>query len=166
MTTTSVPVPAVVEHDGMLWRPKCGATVSAREFIAARTRIFELQHESRWNPWVMDDHKAGWDAAIAAIERWTRAEPDFRPKTARQIDVWMARMDREFEAERKRRDREHEGNRKRYDPKREAARHALLEDLAYERHLLQELDEYRSGRRFPAMATDQREAEIPNKSTS
>ncbi|MDT0263421.1 hypothetical protein [Jatrophihabitans lederbergiae] len=160
MTSTTVVVGDAVEHDGLLWAPKSGATASAEEFIAARTRIVELQQRSQWNPWVMDDHEAEWDAAVEVFEQWTRAEPGFRTKTSRQVDAWMARLDREFEAKRKREDREYERNKMRYDPEREASRLALLEDQAYERYLLHQLDDYRSGRYGWGLPAEKREAEI------
>ncbi|MEO6700546.1 MAG: hypothetical protein ABI140_18365, partial [Jatrophihabitantaceae bacterium] len=160
MTNTTAPEPTVVEHDGLHWKPKSGATATAEEFVAARTRILQLQLDSHWNPWVMDDHVADWDAAVEVFEQWTRAEPEFRPKTSWQVDAWMARMDREFEAKQKRQDREHERNKMRYDPQREEARLSLLEDQAYEQYLLHQLEDYRSGRYGWGLPTEKREAEI------
>lgn len=158
--TSSVSGTTVIEHDGLLWKPTAGAIATAEEFIAARKRIRDLHADARWNPWVLEDHEAEMDAAMAVFEQWTRAEPGFRPMTSRQVDAWMARCDRESEARRRRRDREHEKNKRRYDADREQARLALLEDQAYEQHLVHELDEYRSGARFPGLTAERRQADV------
>lgn len=80
--TSSASDTTVIEHAGLLWKPTARATATSEEFVAARTRIRELHADARWNPWVLDDHKAEMDAAMAVFEQWTRAEPGFRPMTS------------------------------------------------------------------------------------
>lgn len=45
----------VLEHEGLLWKPKQGATSSAEEFLAARKLFMELHDEWTWNPWILED---------------------------------------------------------------------------------------------------------------
>jgi hypothetical protein len=44
-----------VEVDGMLWKPRRGATASSGEFIWARSLVAELHRLDAWNPWVLED---------------------------------------------------------------------------------------------------------------
>jgi hypothetical protein len=73
--------PVIVELDGMLWTPVPGARVSAEEFIAARSPIREIHQLLWWNPWLMTDRRAEYDAAWRVCGQWTRAEPDLPAKT-------------------------------------------------------------------------------------
>ncbi len=99
ITTASQPE-SVIEHDGMLWRPKRGATATAEEFIAARTLFIELHRESRWNPWVLDDRKAELEHVIQVMDQWRRAEPGDRMLTEKQLEARLAKTERERERER------------------------------------------------------------------
>jgi hypothetical protein len=56
-TTGSGPVPAgeVIEVDGLLWKPKSGATSSGEQFSRARSLLLEIHRDASWNPWVEED---------------------------------------------------------------------------------------------------------------
>lgn len=54
----------VIEHDGMLWTPRRGSTVSAERFIAARTSFIELNDDAAWNPWICDERKEDIGGAV------------------------------------------------------------------------------------------------------
>jgi hypothetical protein len=56
-TTGSGPVPAgeVIEVDGLLWKPKSGATSSGEQFSRARSLLLEIHRHASWNPWVEED---------------------------------------------------------------------------------------------------------------
>ena len=57
----------IIELDGKLWTPVPEATVTAEEFIAARSVIGEIHQSVWWNPWVME-------IALLNIRRpWRRA---------------------------------------------------------------------------------------------
>ena len=58
---TGVMPAGVIEHDGMLWKPRRGATASAEEFITARTLFIELNQDAMWNPWIRDERAADID---------------------------------------------------------------------------------------------------------
>jgi hypothetical protein len=160
VATTTAESSPTIEHDGLLWKPKPGATATAEEFVAARTLMMAIHRDARWNPWVSEDRAAELAAAMDTFGEWTRAEPGFRQKTSRQVDAWMARMDREFKTKQERRERRYERNQKQYDAAREQARLALLEDEAYEQRLTSELEGYRSGQTFPGMPAARRQADI------
>ncbi len=58
---TSVIPAGAIQQDGMLWRPRPGATASAEAFIAARTLFIELHDDAMWNPWIRDERAADID---------------------------------------------------------------------------------------------------------
>lgn len=93
---------------------------------------------------------------------WERAEPDFKPKTKRQLDAEMRRSDRDFEREQAEREARRRENLERYDPERHEARLAPLEDRAILDHQRDEIVRYRSGEAFPAMDPKRRAEEIAN----
>jgi hypothetical protein len=101
----------VIKIDGMLWKPLPGATTSAAEFSHARSLVMEILGSEAWNPWVMEDRAAEYEAALAVFGQWTRAEPGFRRKTSveRQADHerWLADLQAITKAETARRDQEH-----------------------------------------------------------
>jgi hypothetical protein len=78
-TTGSGPVPAgeVIEVDGLLWKPKSGATSSGEQFSRARSLLLEIHRDASWNPWVEEDRTQENQQATAVFEQWTRAEPGF-----------------------------------------------------------------------------------------
>ena len=146
----------VLQHEGLLWRPRPGATSTAEEFLAARARFLALHKESRWNPWVLEDYAAEMERAMAVMEQWGRAEPGHRYLTDEEIEARFADMDREHEARFAAMKRRQEQDRERYDRDREAARLALLEEQAVLGHELEDLEEYRAGTRFPKMDAEKR----------
>ena len=75
----------VIEHDGMLWKPRRGATASAEAFISARTLFIELNHEAVWNPWIRDERKADIDGAAEIMGQWQRAEPGQQTPEAQAV---------------------------------------------------------------------------------
>ena len=99
-TTGSGPVPAgeVIEVDGLLWKPKSGATSSGEQFSRARSLLLEIHRDASWNPWVEEDRTQENQQATAVFEQWTRAEPGFRQLTSEEVDAGMATWDAEFEA--------------------------------------------------------------------
>jgi hypothetical protein len=119
------------EHEGLLWKPLPGATASFDEFLAARSTMLAIQLDSIWTPWLREDRESDLQEATEIFERWTRAEPDFRPLTAAQFKRRMAKWDREFESHTEKSREAQQRRRATYDPDRAAARLALLEYQAY-----------------------------------
>lgn len=158
--TTSTGYTNVIEHEGLLWRPKRGATSTAEEFLEARDQFICLNREAHWNPWIRDERADDLERAIHVMGEWTRAEPGHRTMTKKQLEAKMALWDREFEkrqaATKQRRDKA----KARFDPERAEARLTLIERqtrLSYEQ---EELDRFLDGTRFPAMAANRRQEEI------
>ncbi|MFC5827980.1 hypothetical protein [Nonomuraea insulae] len=150
----------VIEHDGLLWKPKEGATSSVEEFLAARALFIELHDDADWNPWVLNDRAKDLERAQQIMGEWTRAEPGHRPMTKKQIDAMMARQDSEFKA-RQAADRERcDRDRLRYDPEREHARLSLLEHQSRMEFELHETAGLRDGTRFPAMDPRRRAEQV------
>lgn len=139
------------EHEGRDWMPKPGAATTADEFLTARRRFLELHQETMWNPWILEDRADEIERATEVLSQWTRAEPDHRMLTDKQIEMLLKQQDLEFEehhaAERER----FEQNSERYDPERESARLALLEQQSRLDYEMDEVKALRSGERFPAM---------------
>jgi hypothetical protein len=135
----------VIEHEGMLWRPKRGALSSADEFLAARALFIETYQDSIWNPWVLDDWAEDLNRAQQIMEEWKRAEPGHRTMTKKQWDAKMAREDREFKARQADDEKRHEHDRERYDPEREHARLSLLERQSRLEYELREISGLRDG---------------------
>ncbi|QFG23725.1 hypothetical protein [Actinomadura sp. WMMB 499] len=161
MATTSAPLPeGVIKVDGMLWKPKPGATATAEEFTAARTSFREINRDGRWNPWVLDERRAELDEAMAIMDQWTRAEPGHRRLTMKQMEARWEREDRRLERERAAADKQREARKKHYDPERAQARLSLLEDQSFFEHLQTELVAFRDGSRSPGMESIKRQKEM------
>jgi hypothetical protein len=150
----------VIEVDGLLWKPRPGASSSSEEFRRARSLILEIHRDASWNPWVNEDRAQEYEQATAVFDQWTRAEPEFRPWTAEELDAWMAARDAEFRAGVAERDRQRAARVALYDEGREQARLALLEQQAILRHHTEELDDLRERRRFPAMPEQRRREQV------
>lgn len=120
----------VIEHDGMLWKPKLGSSTSAEEFIAARTTMIEIHQDARWNPWVEADRALELEQAMAAFGTWTRAEPGHHVMTPSEVKADMAAWDREYKSRRKQEDAARRARQRQYSPEREAGRLRLLEAQA------------------------------------
>jgi hypothetical protein len=154
---TEVLPEGVIEHDGMLWKPRRGATTSAGEFIAARTLFIELNQDAVWNPWIRDERKADIDGAAEIMGQWQRAEPGHRRMSLKQWEAQQSRRDRTRERQHAKEDARRERDKERYDEQRSTARLRLIEvqsRLDYERV---ELAGHRDGTRFPAMDPTRRE---------
>ncbi len=122
----------------------------------SRNRWMEIFQETRWNPWRTEELGAEKDGTYRVMREWTRAEPDFRPMTNRQVGAMMGAMKRRHKAQQKTDDTRWEQNRQRYDPEREKARYALLEQESIHVGQVAELEAYRSGERYPRMDPDHR----------
>lgn len=99
-SATEVIAEGLIEHDGMLWKPRKGATATAEEFVAARTLFIELNHDATWNPWIRDEREADIDSAAAIIGQRQRAEPGHRHLSLKQWEAHQARRDRQREKQR------------------------------------------------------------------
>lgn len=44
-----------LEHEGLFWRAKPGATSTFEESVAARALFIDLHHDEFWNPWRMEE---------------------------------------------------------------------------------------------------------------
>jgi len=151
---------SVIEHDGMLWKPKRGATATAEEFIAARTLFVEAHRDSRWNPWVLDDREAELEHATQVMDQWTRAEPGHRMLTQKQVEARMAKLDQERERKRAKHEKERAARAAHYSQERADARLALIEHQSRLEHELAEASGFGDGSRFPLMDPKRRQEEI------
>src|SRR5689334_21872615 len=115
--TTVIPAGAI-EHDGMLWKPRRGATATSEEFIAARTSFIELNHVAMWNPWIRDERAADIDTAAEVIGQWRRAEPGLRHLSLQQWEAKQARRERRREQQRAEDGARRERDKARYDVER------------------------------------------------
>lgn len=159
-TITTATHEQVYSHDGTLWKPRPGATSTFEEFLHAQTRWLEIWQETDWNPWREEELSPGLARAEQVQAEWTRAEPDFRPLTKRQIGARMAAITRKVRAERAADEIRWEQDKSHYNPEREQARWALLEYEAILTRNHRELADHRSGSLFPAMPADKRAERI------
>ena len=126
-SATEVIPEGVIEHDGMLWKPRRGATASADDFIAARTLFIELNHDAVWNPWIRDEREADIDGAAEVMSLWQRAEPGHRHLSLKRWEAQQARRDRQREKQRTKDEARRERDKARYDEQRSTARLRLIE---------------------------------------
>jgi hypothetical protein len=159
-SATEVIPEGVIEHDGMLWKPRRGATASADDFIAARTLFIELNHDAVWNPWIRDEREADIDGAAEVMCLWQRAEPGHRHLSLQRWEAQQARRDREREKQRTKDEARRERDRGRYDEQRSTARLRLIEVQSRLDYEVTELAGYRNGTRFPAMDQKRRDQGI------
>ncbi|GAB3488277.1 hypothetical protein [Flexivirga lutea] len=159
-TTTTVIPTGAIEHDGMLWKPREGATATADEFLAARTLFIQLNHEAMWNPWIRDEREADIDCAAEIMGQWQRAEPGHRHMTIKQWEAEQTRRERAREKERAEDEARRERDKERYDEQRFNARLRLIEVRSRLDYEMAELTGYRDGTRFPAMDAKRREQGI------
>lgn len=150
----------VIEHEGLLWKPKQGATSSAEEFLTARALFIELHDDSTWNPWILKDRADDLGRAQQIMEEWKRAEPGHRTMSKKQLDAMMARWDRELKTQRAADDKRHEHDRSRYNPVHEHARLSLLECQSRLEFKLHEVSGLRDGTSFPAMNARRRADQV------
>lgn len=120
----------------------------------------DIFHETSWNPWREDELKPEVDHAERVMEEWTRGEPDWRPPTKRRIGAINAAITRKVNRAHAADEARWERDKAHYDPEREKARFALLERENLQTSFEQQLAEFRSGERFPAMQVERRNREI------
>lgn len=151
----------IIELDGKLWTPVPEATVTADEFIAARSVIGEIHQSVWWNPWVTEDRAAEYEAAWDTCGQWTRGEPDLFRKTpaeyAAELKQKMAEAEAQAAAQRDQVERDRTERAARYDPERAQARLALLEEQDMLADKARERDEIISPKVFQAMDDWQRD---------
>lgn len=149
-----------IEHQGMLWKPKHGATATAEEFLAARALFIELHEDADWNPWLREDRSADIEQALLVMDQWRRAEPGFRRMTMKQWEARQARREREYERMREAEAKAREERKQRYDEQRAHARLCLLECQARLEFEIEEVASFRDGSRFPRMQPARRDDEV------
>jgi hypothetical protein len=125
-------VPVTV--DGLAWERKPGSIVSAEEFLQARAVVADVHAAMCWNPWVLEDRAADYEAAWQAIGQWSPIDPDAHPlaleEAEAQLEQRLAEADARFEAAERQAERDRAARAASYDPEREQARLALLEGRA------------------------------------
>jgi hypothetical protein len=147
----------IIELDGELWKPAPRATVTAEEFMAARSLIKEIHESLWWNPWWMTERRAEYDAAWEACGHWTRAEPDLPSKAVdktveeyeAELEQKLAEAEAQAAAKEEQADRDRARRAARYDPERAQARLALLEEQGMLASKVRERDEIISRDMFP-----------------
>lgn len=152
--------PGVYEHEGCRWRAKPGATTTFEERTAAAALFIELNTNRFWNPWEYEERADDLAQVQQIMDQWERAEPGHRVKTKRQVDAWLARIDRDWQRQAAADEKRYEANRKRHDPERESARLALLEQRALQARAQREFDRHRSGEAYPGMDPERRTQEM------
>jgi hypothetical protein len=162
MTTTSVAAlpDGVIEHGGLLWMPKRGATATAEEFVAARSLIVDLHEDAGWNPWVLEDRAVDLEQAEVVFGQWRRAEPGFRPMTMKHWEAREARWNREFERARAVEAKTREERKQHYDDRSANARLRLLECQSILDRQIEEVAQFRDSTCFPRMDPARRDEEI------
>ena len=144
----------------MLWKPLPGATASAAEFTQARSLVMEILASEAWNPWVMDDRAAEYEAALAVLAVDTR-RAWLRRKTPAELQAdherWLADLQATTKAETAQRDQEHAARAATYDPERARARLALLEQRVVLARDTEERDGIAAGEWYPLMPEDDRQ---------
>lgn len=156
---TNLP-PGVIEHDGMLWKPRRGSTTTAEEFIAARTLFIELNDDAAWNAWIRDERKDDIDRAAEVMSTWQRGEPGHRQMSLKQWEAQQARREKARQREREKQKKLRESRQPSYDAERAEARLLLLEHQSRLPYEQSELEGFRDGTKFPAMAPGKRQEEI------
>ena len=153
-----------LELDGFLWKPKPGTTVTAEEFVRARSVMRDIHRAVEWNPWVQEDRAEEYAAALEVIGQWTRAEPGYRPQSADElrstIDQQVAADRARLDAERERAQQDRAERAARYDRERDEARLALLGQMAILAGKTRERDQLASGELYPAMEDERRQEKL------
>jgi len=154
-------IPAgIIEHDGMLWKPRRGATASAEEFIAARALFIELNNDAVWNPWVREERAADIDEGAEVMSQWQRAEPGHRHLSLKQWESRQERRERQQEQQRAKDEARRDRDKARYDEQRSTARLRLIEVRSRLDFEIAELAGFREGTKYPAMEPKRRANEI------
>jgi len=154
-------IPAgIIEHDGMLWKPRRGATASAEEFIAARALFIELNNDAVWNPWVREERAADIDEGAEVMCQWQRAEPGHRHLSLKQWESRQERRERQQEQQCAKDQARRDRDKARYDEQRSTARLRLIEVRSRLDFEIAELAGFREGTKYPAMEPKRRANEI------
>jgi len=151
---------AVIEIDGMQWRPRDGPTAGLDEFAQARALFWEMHRDSDWNPWAWADRADEYDAALLVMDQWERAEPNHRRLTDAEIEAKMAESDEQFRRGRECAEREYLSRIPHYDASRHTDRLALPELESRLQFDELELERLASSEVFPGMVEDRRAAEV------
>jgi hypothetical protein len=153
-----------IEADGMLWKPSPGAAASAEEFLRARSLITQLHQAVCWNPWLLEDRADEYAAAWEVCSQWTRAEPDYRPPAAEELEAGyerrMAEADARFEEQETRAECERAERAAHYDPDRAHARLALLEERGVLAEHIAKRDETASRPGYDSPSKERRKAQL------
>jgi hypothetical protein len=153
-----------IEADGMLWKPSPGAAASAEEFLQARSLITQLHQAVCWNPWLLEDRADEYAAAWEVCSQWTRAELDYHPPTAEELEAGyerrIAEADARFEEQETRAERERAERAAGYDPDRAHARLALLEERVVLAEHIAERDETASRPGYDGPSEERRKAHL------
>ena len=155
-----------IELDGELWELVPGGTVTAEEFMAARSLIQEIHRSLWWNPWWMTERRAEYDAAWETCGQWTRTNPDPDPphKSVEEYETGLEQKLAEAEAQAAAEEEQAERDRAewaaRYDPQRAQARLALLEEQGILADKVRERDEIISRDLFPLIDDKQRDSHL------
>lgn len=148
----------------MLWKPAPGAAASAEEFVQARSLITQLHQAACWNPWLLEDRADEYAAAWEACSQWTRAEPDYRPPAAEELEAGyerrMAEADDRFEEQEAQSESNRAKRMARYDPDRAHARLALLEERVVLAEHIAERDETVSRPGYDGPSEERRQAQL------
>jgi hypothetical protein len=92
----------VIEYEGLKWKPARGCSSTWDEFLETRSLFMKLHADAQWNHWTLEDRATDLDEAVSIMDQWTRVEPNFRPRTAKQLDADLASVRQRFEAKRAR----------------------------------------------------------------
>ncbi len=152
--------PGVIEHDGMLWKPRRGSTTTAVEFIAARALFIELNNDAVWNAWIRDEREDDIDRAAEVMSTWRRAEPGHRHMSLKQWEAQQERREKARQREREKQQKLRESRKSSYVAERAEARLSLLERQSRLPYEQSELEGFRDDTKFPAMAPGKRQEEI------
>ncbi|MGV9832943.1 hypothetical protein ACWDUL_01880 [Nocardia niigatensis] len=150
----------VIEHDGMLWKPRASTTTTAQQFIQARTLTVTTYKDRFWNPWILEDRAAELEAARTIFAQWTRAEPDFRPRTDAEVDAWLEEDDRRWRVECQRQEEIRLARIPEFDKARYSARLRLLEAQARLQDDVEEHDRLGSHENGAQMPDEKRTVKI------
>ena len=122
--------------------------------------MLEVHRSLWWNPWVLTDRAAQYDAALETCGQWARAEPGHERKTPEEYEAHFARQAAEDEAqaaaEQEQAGRDRAERAAVYDADRARARLALLEEQGILAAKVRERDEITSRDLFALMEDDRR----------
>ncbi|MEC3977180.1 hypothetical protein [Amycolatopsis sp. H20-H5] len=148
-----------IDHDGLLWKPEPGTTVTFAQFLQARATVCEIVTDT-WNPWQRAEREDELRAANLVFEQWHRAEPGFRMWTADDLPALREETRTRLDQEHRRDEQNRLARIPSYDPERHQTRLALLEQQSRLRSVISHLDGLRDRSWTPLMDPAQRADEI------